>query len=78
MGISYFKEDVFCTFNVSHAVEWRAFSNQSRKHHNESTTIEKRDRHSIVISQIIREMKRILEEDDLKHELSLESNLITK
>jgi hypothetical protein len=40
MSISYFKENAFCTFNVSHAIEWRALSNQSRRHYNESTTIE--------------------------------------
>ncbi len=63
MSISYFKEDVFCTFNVSHAIGWRALSNQPRRHHNEPTTIEKRGRHSIVTPQKIREMERILEED---------------
>jgi transposase len=66
IGISYSKEDVFRTFNVSHATGWRALSNQPRRHHNEPTTYETRGRHSKVTPQKIREMERILEEDEFE------------
>lgn len=66
IGVPYFKEDVFRTFNVSHASGWRALSSQPRRHHNASTIVENRGRHSIVTSQKIREMERILEEEDFE------------
>jgi hypothetical protein len=66
MSIFYFKEDVFRTFNVSHAIEWRTLSNASRKHHNEFTTYETRDLQAIMTSQKTHEMKRILKEDEFE------------
>jgi hypothetical protein len=66
MGIPHYKEDVFRTFNVSHATGWRALHDEPRRHHNDPTVIEQRGRHFIVISQKIREMERILQEDGIE------------
>jgi hypothetical protein len=66
MSIFYSKENVFRTFNVSHVIQWRALSNYSRRQHNNSTVAENLDCHFVVTSQKIREMRRILKEDEFE------------
>lgn len=64
--ISYYKEDVFRVFNVGHTSGWKALGESSRRHHNNASIDETRERHSIVTPQKIREMKRIIEEDEFE------------
>ena len=59
MGITYYKNDVFRTFNVSKTRGYELLRSGS---HNDSEEFETRGRKSIVSTKDIREMERILEE----------------
>jgi hypothetical protein len=83
MSIFYFKKNVFRTFNVSHHVDWRVLNeNSSRRYYNKSDLSKTRERHALVTSHKIREMKRIIKEErfetrafiwqQLSYEVSLE------
>ena len=62
MGISYYKEDVFRTFDVSREQGYAFLRNDSaRRLENNSDAEETRGRKSLITPKQIREMERILE-----------------
>jgi hypothetical protein len=67
MKISYFKENVFRVFDTSKQIDWKMLTkeNFSRTRHNVDVS-ETRERHSVVTSRHIWEMKRILKTKDMK------------
>lgn len=68
MGIPYFKEDVFRTFNVSHTQghEFPRAESSSRRLHNGLTREETRGRPRSISANKIREMDRILQEEGIE------------
>ncbi len=68
MGIEYFKEDVFRTFNVSHRQGYEFLRNgsSSRRLHNNPDQEETRGRPRLISAKKLREMERILQEEDIE------------
>jgi hypothetical protein len=64
-NISFYKEDVFRTFNVKHRQghEMLKESASSRRLHNDPDRTKTRGQKSLISSQKIREMKRLFEEE---------------
>ncbi len=62
MNISYFKNDVFKTFEVSKQQEYQMLQSETfaRRRNNDSEHEETRDRKSLISNKDIREMKRVL------------------
>ncbi len=59
MKISYYKKNVFRTFNVSREMSYRILRNDSaRRTHNHSDHVKTRDQKSVISSSKIREMKK--------------------
>ncbi len=59
MKISYYKENVFRTFNVFREMSYRILrSDSARRTHNHSDHVKIRDRKSVISSSKIREMKK--------------------
>lgn len=65
MGIPYYKNDVFRTFNVSKAQGYQFLNSETsaQRRHNDPEESETRGRKSIVSTKDIREMEKILEEE---------------
>jgi hypothetical protein len=62
-----FKKDVFRTFNVDHRQEHEMLKeSSSRRLRNDSERTKTRERKFIINPQKIREMKRILEEENIE------------
>lgn len=68
MGIEYFKEDVFRTFNVSHRQGYEFLRNDSssRRLHNNPDQEETRGRRRLISAEKVREMERILQEEGIE------------
>lgn len=67
MGIEYFKQDIFRTFNVSSREGWRFLSDSSsRRLHNDPDREEHRGRKPLIGPEKIRGMKRILETEGIE------------
>jgi transposase len=67
MNISYYKEDVFRTFNVPRETGYRILrSGSARRTHNQPDHVETRGRKSVISPAQIREMEKILEEDGME------------
>ncbi len=68
IGIEYFKEDVFRTFNVSHrqGYEFLRDDSSSRRLHNNPSLEESRGRRRLISAEKIREMKWILQEEGIE------------
>ena len=67
MGISYYKEDVFRTFDVSREQGYAFLRNDSaRRLENNSDAEETRGRKSLITPKQIREMERILETEGIE------------
>jgi hypothetical protein len=68
MKISYHKEDVFRTFNVSRETRYRILRNDfsARRIHNRSDHLKTKDRKSIISSIKIREMKKLLKKEEIE------------
>ncbi len=68
MGIEYFKEDIFRTFNVSSREGWKFLidSSSSRRLHNDPDREEHRCRKPLISPEKIREMERLLETEGIE------------
>ena len=68
MGMEYFKEDVFRTFNVSHRQGYEFLRNDSssRRLHNDSDQEETRGRRQLISADKLREMERILQDEGIE------------
>lgn len=69
MSLPYFKKDVFRTFQVRHHREWAKLndeSSSSRRLHKNPDEQKKRERKRFITSSQIREIKRILKEEEFE------------
>jgi hypothetical protein len=68
MKIPYHKEDVFRTFNVPRETEYRILRSgfSARRIHNRPDHVKTKDRKSVISSIKIREMKKLLKEEEIE------------
>lgn len=59
-NIPFFKTNVFCIFNVFHAIDYKIFDDEFfQRFHNQSQQKKERDRKLIIFFSQVREMKKI-------------------